>query len=140
MSPARWVAEGYGRRCPGSLVPKTVCILPRLALLIAGAVACGPGTSVRVAHRGGVAHWPENSLTAIDGALSRDWSDVSFDVFLTLDRVPVLNAHPFLDEARCQTLGERPIDPRVWLLEIGVDELQAGYRCGGVPDEAFPDA
>ena len=72
--------------------------------------------------------------------MSRDWSDVSFDVFLTLDRVPVLNAQPFVDEAHCQTLGERPIEPRLWLMETGFDELQAGYRCGGLPQEDFPRA
>jgi len=113
----------------------------RQSVVFAGVLsACGPGTSARVAHRGGGAFWPENSLLAISGALSRDWTDLSFDVFLTQDRVPVLHGHPFLDEAVCQTLGERPIDPRVWLLETASDELLAGYRCGGLPDDRFPDA
>ena len=115
----------------------------RLALvaastLLVGALGCRR-TSGRVAHRGGAAHWPENSHTAIEGSLEKGWPVVGFDVFLTQDRVPVLNAEPFLDPALCRTIGDRPVD-EVWLLQTTFDTLFAGYRCGGVEDPRFPDA
>ncbi len=96
-------------------------------------------TSGRVAHRGGSAYWPENSRTAVEGSLERGWDAVSFDLFLTQDRRPVLHAQPFLDPELCQTIGQRPID-EVWLLQTSFDTLYAGYECGGVPDPRFPDA
>ena len=75
----------------------------------------------------------------MEGSLTKAWEAVGFDVFLTRDRVPVLNAQPFLDPSLCRTLGDRPID-EVWLLQTSFDELFAGYRCGGVDDARYPDA
>lgn len=111
----------------------------RTALWLTFLTACRP-TSARVAHRGGGAHFPENTRTAVVGALARGWDAVSFDVFLTIDRVPMLSAEPYLVESQCRTVGERPISPRVWLLEATAEQLEAGYRCGGVADSRFPDA
>ena len=108
------------------------------ALSIGLLVGCQP-TSARIAHQGGAAYWPENSRSAVAGSLERDWPASHFDVFLTLDRQPVLNAEPFLDPALCRTVGERPID-EVWLLQTSFDALHAGYRCGGLPDPDHDDA
>lgn len=134
---ARQLCLAARPRSPVFVLARPLVALTALAL---GVSACGPGTSARVAHRGGGAWWPENSLLAIQGALDRGWTDLSFDVFLTQDRVPVLHHAPYLDEERCRTLGDRPIEARVWLLETSADELVAGYRCGGVRDSSFPSA
>lgn len=108
------------------------------ALVVGLLVGCQP-TTARIAHQGGAAYWPENSRSAVAGSLERGWQAVHFDVFLTLDRQPVLNAEPFLDPTLCRTVGERPID-EVWLLQTSFDALYAGYRCGGLPDPDHEDA
>ncbi len=109
-----------------------------LWLTAGSSLGCQP-TSARIAHRGGAAYWPENSRTAVEGSLKRRWDAVHFDVFLTQDRRPVLNAEPFLDATLCRTVGDRPIE-EVWLLETSFDVLHAGYRCGGVADPQHPGA
>lgn len=115
-----------------------VAVLLQTSLLLP-ALGCRR-TSGRVAHRGGPAYWPENSSTAIEGALDRGWPVLAFDVFLTQDRVPVLHAGPFLDPTLCRTVGDRTLADEVWLLQVPFDSLVAGYRCGGVPAEQHPDA
>lgn len=104
-----------------------------------GGAGC-QSTSGRVAFRGGMAYWPENSKSAIEESVARDWSAVSFDVFLTQDRVPVLNALPKLDSALCSTIGKRPLPDDVWLLNVTADVLRAGYLCGISEDPRTPNA
>ncbi len=105
--------------------------------LIAGASGCAPGPDTVVAWRAGAAAWPENSRAALD-ALDPT-APVHVDVFLTLERLPVLNALPLLDPARCQTLAGNPLGEEVWLLQQDLPTLQAGWRCG-TADPDFPEA
>ena len=114
--------------------------LPLLALAVGCGVLDAPGDPVLMAHRGGAARWPENSRTAVEGALEMGVGGIEVDVFLTGDRVPVLVHDPFLPESRCQTVDGRDITERVWLLEHTLAELDEGWRCGGKPDPDFPDA
>ncbi len=135
----RWFAPCRGRLsvCLEDLLHAVQRNAAAPRLVIGGLVtsitmACQP-TSGRIAHQGGTAYWPENSRTAVEGSLDRDWQAVHFDVFLTLDRRPVLQAEPFLDPELCRTVGDRPIG-EVWLLQTEFDALHAGYRCGGIAD------
>lgn len=65
-------------------------------LLLAGAAAPARGPLV-VAHRGGAALWPENSLTAFRGAIALDVDALEFDVHLTADGEPVVIHDATLD-------------------------------------------
>ncbi len=106
-----------------------------LATVVAG--GCAEGPQVAVAWRAGAAAWPENSRTALKRL--PPGVPVHVDAFLAFDRQPVLNALPYLDESRCETLAGNPIEEPVWLLQEELASLQAGWRCG-VVDPAFPDA
>lgn len=50
-----------------------------------------------VAHRGGALHWPENSLTAVRGALEAGVDAIEIDVHLTSDDHVVVIHDPTLD-------------------------------------------
>lgn len=112
-----------------------------LALTLAG---CGfrdaPGDPIAMAHRGGAASWPENSRTAVAGALEAGVQGIEVDLFLTGDRVPVLVHDAWLPPATCETIDGDPITERVYLLEHTLEELDAGWRCGVAPDPEFPKA
>jgi len=92
------------------------------------------------AHRGGAGYWPANSITAVEGAIASGCESIEIDLFLAGDLVPVLSAYPFLDETTCTTVDGAWIDERVWLYTMRLDDLQADYLCGAVPDPSFPGA
>ncbi|MEJ0003671.1 MAG: glycerophosphodiester phosphodiesterase family protein [Pararobbsia sp.] len=57
---------------------------------LAGAESSAPALPSIVAHRGGTADYPENTLRAIDGALSNGADEIWLTVQLSADGVPVL--------------------------------------------------
>jgi glycerophosphoryl diester phosphodiesterase len=80
-----------------------------------------PATPELIAHRGWASRYPENTLEAIEGALSAGARYVEFDVQLTADGVPVL----FHDSTLDRTAG-RPgcVHDMAWeqLRGVGVGE------------------
>jgi len=116
----------------------------RLSLLAALlATACGGGSDTRpviVAHRASASLWPENSRTAIHGSIERGFPGIEFDVTLTRDEVPVLAHDPWLSETLCTTADGAPLSGRVFIQDLTLEELQQGYRCGGVPNPDMPGA
>lgn len=88
-------------------------------------------------HRGGSSRWPQNTLTAMRGAVSIGAPGVEMDLGLTRDGVPVVVHDPWLDPVRCTTVRGEPIG-EVSVAELTFDELRAGYLCGGRPDPDFP--
>ena len=118
----------------------------RLAAALLGGVlacACGwlpAGTPKVVAHRFGSGNWPQNSRTALRGALSRGYLGVEFDLGLTKDGVPVIEHDPFLNPARCTRADGSAIEGEILIKDLTLDELIAGYRCGGIPDPQHPEA
>jgi glycerophosphoryl diester phosphodiesterase len=68
-----------------------------LALLLLALPAAAQRPALVVAHRGGAALWPENSLTAFRGAIALGVDALEFDVHLTADGEPVVIHDPTLD-------------------------------------------
>lgn len=107
------------------------------------ATACGEGSEQRpvvIAHRAGSSLWPENSRTAIHGSIERGFPGIEFDVTLTKDEVPVLAHDPWLNEKLCTKVDGAPLSGRVFIQDLTLEELQQGYRCGGVPNADMPEA
>ena len=65
---------------------------------------------------------------------------IEVDLFLTVDRVPVLAHDPYLNPTTCRTADDQEITDTVWLMEHTLDELDALWRCGTAPDPDLPDA
>jgi len=109
--------------------------------MIAAALAlgCGP-TPAPVAFRGGAALGPENSVLAVQHSLDAGATALHVDIFLSVDRVPMLSALPFVDPERCRTLAGQPVDEELWLLQQTAAQLQVSYRCGARPDPRYPRA
>lgn len=117
---------------------------PIAAALLAS--SCGalapPGTPLVVAHRSGAGHWPENSRTAVRGAVAAGYAGIEFDLVLTSDRVPVLSHDPSLNPRLCTHADGSALawtDP-VYIKDLTLQELHAGYRCGGLADPENPTA
>jgi glycerophosphoryl diester phosphodiesterase len=112
------------------------------ALLLSGCGALAPpGDPLLVAHRAGAGNWPENSRTAVRNAVAAGYAGIEFDLVLTSDRVPVLAHNPSLNVELCaradgSALGAEPI----YLKDLTLQELLAGYRCGGLADPLHPSA
>jgi glycerophosphoryl diester phosphodiesterase len=106
--------------------------------------ACGladaGGVRTVVAHRGGAAYFPENSRSAVRAAITRGYPALEVDVSLTQDAVPVLAHDPWLSEALCTSADGQPLTERVYIRDLTLEALQAGFLCGGVPDPSTPDA
>jgi glycerophosphoryl diester phosphodiesterase len=115
--------------------------LTLLALALAG---CGfmdaPGTPLVEAHRGGAGYFPENSRTALLSAIDKGYGGIEFDIALTKDLIPVISHDPWLNEHCTRADGSALPAERVYIKDLTLDELHAGYRCGGVPDATTPDA
>ncbi|MBN1209364.1 MAG: hypothetical protein JXB05_31220 [Myxococcaceae bacterium] len=107
------------------------------------ATACGGASEPRpkvIAHRAGSGNWPENSRTAVRGSIARGYPGMEFDVTLTRDLVPVLAHDPWLNETLCTTADGASLSGRVFIQDLTLQELQEGYRCGGVENSDAPDA
>ncbi|HZN91699.1 MAG TPA: glycerophosphodiester phosphodiesterase family protein [Myxococcales bacterium] len=94
-----------------------------------------------VAHRSGTGNWPENSRTAVLGAVAAGYPGIEFDLVLTSDRVPVLSHDAALNPQLCTRADGTALgtDP-VYIKDLTLQELHAGYRCGGVPHPDHPSA
>lgn len=120
------------------------------ALLLA--TGCGlvdaPGEPRVVAHRSGAGNYPENSRSAVIAALHEGYPAIEVDVVLTRDRIPILSHDPWIDEDLCtyalrdgETEARRlPEGSRYPIKDFTLAELQRDYRCGGLGDEANPNA
>jgi glycerophosphoryl diester phosphodiesterase len=85
-----------------------------------------------VAHRGGAARWPENSLTAFRGAVAAGARLLECDVHLTRDGEVVVIHDPTLDRT---TTGKGAIEART-VAEIQQVRLRA--KDGGPSDDSVP--
>ncbi len=92
------------------------------------------------AHRGGAGYWPQNSRMAIEGTLASGFEAVEFDLVLTADDVPVLSHDPWIHRDLCTTLEGEAVEDEILIQDLTFEELEAGWLCGGVPDEAFGNA
>ena len=100
-----------------------------------------------VAHRGGSGQWPQNSRTAVHryiaAALTDDpsqcYGGMEIDIVLTKDGVPVLSHNPWLCPTLCTATDGKPLEDKVLIRDLTLDQVQTQYRCGGVPDEDFPE-
>ncbi|MCO4770206.1 MAG: hypothetical protein KDA24_09270 [Deltaproteobacteria bacterium] len=96
-------------------------------------------------HRAGGARWPQNSRTAVLGALQHFGSqpaDARFDglevdLVLTSDGVPVLAHDPWVHTELCTTVAGARISERRLIKEMDLGVLQSDYLCGGVEDPEF---
>jgi glycerophosphoryl diester phosphodiesterase len=89
--------------------------------------------------RGGIGYWPENSRTALVGAIAADLDGVQLDVVLTKDHVPVMVREPFFDPSRCTWADGRLLDDRLLVRRFRLDDTRA-IVCGGRPDPETPNA
>ena len=107
---------------------------------LALAVACSSGPPPLVeAHRGGAGYWPENSRTAMLGAIEQGFDGIELDLVLTRDDVPVLAHDPWL-AGHCVRADGLPLVEPVPFAEVPLARLQRDYLCGAVPDPLFPQA
>ncbi len=117
--------------------------LTALALLTA---ACGwadpPGEPRVIAHRSAAGYWPENSRTAIAGALAAGYPGIEIDLVLTKDSVPVIAHDPWVKGTLCTRADGAEIreDEDLLVRDYSLDELHTNFRCGGVRDPATPNA
>jgi glycerophosphoryl diester phosphodiesterase len=106
--------------------------------------ACGlvdaPGTPVEEAHRAAAGYWPENSAMAVAGSIDAGFQSIEIDLFLSQDRVPLLNHDGWLDPEHCTTAGGDALDEKVYLVKNTAEALQTGYLCGGIAHPDHPDA
>lgn len=100
------------------------------------------GDPVVIAHRAAAGVWPENSRAAIQGTIARGYQGIEVDLVLTKDNVPILTHDPYLTREYCTRADgtELPEGERLYIRDYTLDELQAQFRCGGVPQEDHPNA
>jgi len=106
-----------------------------------GLWGCAPGEPPLVeAHRAGAGYWPENSSYGLRQAMAQGYDGIEVDVVLTRDLVPVLHHDPSVSTEHCRTAdgGEVPADTLI--RDLSLEELQAGYVCGGLPLDEFDQA
>jgi len=117
-------------------------LLAAAALLASGCGALAPpGSPMMAAHRMGAAHWPENSRTALGGALAAGYEAIEFDLVLTSDRIPVISHGTFLNPELCTHAdGTRLGTDPVYIKDLTLQQLRSGYLCGGLPDPLNPSA
>lgn len=129
-------------------------LTPVLVLLVAylapsdwlGPPALGQPPPRVFLHRAGAALWPQNSLTAVRGAIAHRDADgrpvqgIEVDIALTRDGVPVLSHDPWIHETLCRRADGRRVEQRILIHDLTWSELRLGYICGGEPDPDFPAA
>lgn len=119
--------------------------LPWIALcaLVAG---CGPGSAstspLVIAHRAGTGYWPENSRTAVEGAIARGFKAIEVDLVLTKDAIPVLAHDVSLSPEHCTRTDGTPLgdDEEILIKDLTLAELHRDFVCGGIADPDHPDA
>ncbi len=107
---------------------------PRFVAAVLGA-GCAAGSPVAVVDLGAAALGPVASLEALEAAVAGGAAAVRLPVALSADRVPLLIDGPRLDIARCETVFGAALteDSAPWVLLLDAAELQASYRCDGLP-------
>lgn len=114
-----------------------------LPLLLLGA-GCGLVDAgldpVIEAHRGAAGYWPQNSRTAMLGSIEAGYEGLEFDIVLSSDGVPVLSHDPWLHEDLCTWADGEYLSERLYIQDLDLDTLQADFLCGGIAEEAYPDA
>ena len=109
-------------------------------MIVALLVACSAEPPPLIeAHRGGAGYWPENSRTAMLGAIELGFDGIELDLVLTRDEVPVLAHDPWL-AGHCRTVDGAELPEPVPIRDVSLARLQRDYVCGGVPDPSFPSA
>ncbi|MBI5495722.1 MAG: glycerophosphodiester phosphodiesterase [Deltaproteobacteria bacterium] len=88
-------------------------------------------------HRGGRARRPENSLAAMEYALSRGVTTLEMDVAVTRDEVLVLAHEPWLPKDRCLDPDGNPAAD-VPINTLTLAQLSR-YDCGSLKHKDFPD-
>jgi len=77
---------------------------------------------------------------AMYGTIDSDFDAVEFDLVLTADDVPVLSHDPWIHQVLCTTIDGDPVKKEVLIQDLTLEELQAGWLCGGEPDPDFLQA
>lgn len=124
---------------------------PRFCGVLLGVCAylsagCGlsdaPGDPLVIAHRVAAGLWPENSRTALNGALARNFAGIEVDLVLTKDEIPILSHDPWMTREYCTRADgtELPDGERLYIRDFTLAELHERFRCGGVPHTDHPDA
>lgn len=98
---------------------------------LAGCAATSPFDEARGA---GAGYWPANSRAAVQGSIEAGYRAIEVDVVLTSDLQPVLNDGPSLDPDRCTAADGSALSAPVSIPDTTLDDLHAGYLCGGNPD------
>ena len=98
------------------------------------------GTPLIEAHRAGAGYWPQNSASAVNGAIRSGFEGLEVDLGLTRDGVAVLHHDPFLSSPSCSRANGAELSERVRLDQLRLGRLQDTYVCGGAPDPDFPGA
>ncbi len=92
-----------------------------------------------VAHRGGAALWPENSLEAIQGALALGVDGIEVDIQLTKDGVPVILHDETLDRTTVESGSIKEVHSRD-LRDIRLRDLEGKPSSAHLPSlkESLP--
>lgn len=114
--------------------------LATLVALSLAACAVPDGTPTVVAHRMGTGHWPENSRTALAGAIDAGYAALEFDVVLSSNGVPFLAHDPWPSEEKCTHADGTAVEGRPLFKDMTADQIRQDFRCGGIAVEDFPDA
>jgi len=97
---------------------------------------CSPAFDTQ-AHRGGSAQRPENTLPAMEFAVSKGVRTLELDLAVTSDDVLVLSHDPILREGRCVKPDGSPADG-LKIRQTTLAELRT-LDCGAATDPDFPD-
>lgn len=95
-----------------------------------------------VAHRGDVAHFPENSIEGFISAVRKGADALELDVVLSADQKLVVSHEPYMAARYVLTPGGNPISKKDQLdhnlYKMGYDSIQA-YDTGSKHNPKFPD-
>ncbi len=111
-----------------------------LAVMAAACTPAGPGPRLWnvlrpplvIAHRGGAALWPENTLEGFHRAVALGVDALEMDLQITADGVPVVIHDPTVDRT---TDGTGPVRD---LTLAALERLDAGYRWSDDQGRTFP--
>lgn len=103
--------------------------------------------TIVIAHRAGSGLWPQNSRTALLNSIAtmkeeesaNQFQGIEIDVVLTKDNQIVLSHDPWVHTTLCQKTSGQILREQYLIKDLTLQELQANFTCGGVPDPDFPD-
>lgn len=121
--------------------PSSVLACGALVAAVWGCADPSPPCAVPVfdtqGHRGARAHRPENTLPAMEYALSKGVRTLEMDLAVTRDDQLVLSHDPFLTADRCRDGDGNPPD-NVPIHSLSLAEVQR-FDCGSTPHPDFPN-